>query len=142
MTEILASPLYTDADARILMRLALHQNVDTGRLFVSAQRLALGANQSRRQSKLTITKAVRLGSITRTVRGGRGKANAYNLKSGNGDSPFSKKGESPCTETHPKGGIGIPPNREESTGDLADRSQRPSMADLRAKYPDLLKAKD
>jgi hypothetical protein len=139
MAEVLASSLYTDAEARVLIRLALHQNVNTGKLFVTTSTLALGANQSERQVRLTIAKSVRFGSVTRKVHRGRGKANDYNLKNRNRDSGFMGKPESPCTLNTPKIGIGIPPYREELTESTADHGNRPTMDELREKYPDLLK---
>src|SRR5262249_15559438 len=128
--------------ARVLLRLALHQDMASGRLYVSNAKLVAGSNQSDRQVRLAIAKAIRLGSLMRGVHRGRGKANNYNLKNRNGDSGFIGKLESTRTKTPSKTGIGIPPIREEYSGCAEDRSNRPSMAELRAQYPDLLKPND
>lgn len=94
MAEVLASADFTDAEARVLMRLALHQDVATGRLFVSNAKLAKGSNQSERQARRTVEKAEKLGMLTRVVHRGRGRANNYNLKNRTGESGFPKKPDS------------------------------------------------
>lgn len=142
MAEVLADPRYTAADKCILTRLALHQNIETGRLFVSGARLAQGTGQSPRQVRRTIAKAGRLGSIAWNARRGRGKANFYNLKKVTPESYFTKKGDSGVRETPPKIGLGSPTNREGLTGDLADRSNRPTLDELKAKHPHLFKPKN
>lgn len=142
IAEVLADPRYTDGEVRILMRLAMHQNVETGTLFVGFEKLARGANQKKRKAVATIAKAARLGTIKRISRGGRGKANFYNLEKVHACAPFSVKGAQAGIETPSKGCMPVHPYREESTGGLADRLNRPSMAELQAKHPDLLKPKN
>src|SRR5258705_1798081 len=113
MAEVLASPEYTNAEARVLMRLALFQNVETGRLFASNAKLAKGSNQSDRQVRRTIEKAEELGMVTRVVHRGRGKANNYNLTNRNVESGFLKKPDSGVREPPSKTGLWSPPYREE-----------------------------
>jgi hypothetical protein len=76
---VLASPDLSDADTRILMRLALHLNIGSGRLDVGIETLAKGAGQKPRKTTETITKAERLGFLNRMVGGGRKNTNSYQL---------------------------------------------------------------
>jgi hypothetical protein len=135
MAAVLADPRYTPGDKCALIRLALHQNVETGRLFVSADRLGQGANLFERQVQRTIAKAGRLGSITANTRRGRGRANFYNLKNTTPESYFPDKYDSGVRETPPKIRLPSRPNREDITGDEI----RPTMTELKARHPDLLK---
>jgi len=142
MEEVLADPRYTAADKCILMRLALHQNVETGRLFVSMARLSRGTSQSERHVRRVIAKAIRLGSITRVVHRGRGRANNYNLENRTRESGFTEEPDSGVREPALKIGLGSPPNREDLTGDAAARENRPTPAELerlREKYPQYFK---
>jgi Helix-turn-helix domain len=142
MAALLADPRYTAADKCILMRLALHQNVETGRLFVSTDRLARGTNQSERQAQRTIAKAGRLGSVTWTARRGRGRANFYNLKNTTPESYLSGKYDSGVAETPPKIRLPSRTNREDITGGGEARENRPTAAELeglREKYPQYFK---
>jgi DNA-binding MarR family transcriptional regulator len=76
---VLACPDLSDAEARVLARLALHMNHTTGRLDVGIDALAKGANQKPRKTTETITKAEKLGLLKRTVGGGRKNTNSYQL---------------------------------------------------------------
>jgi len=142
MADVLASPQFTDAEARILLRLALHQNIETGTLFVSFKKLAAGANQKRAKAFSTVAKAVKLGWLKRITRRGRGKANNYNLEKVRSGGPFTEKGPRPWTETPHKRSTPVDPYREESTGDTAARENHPTPAELerlRQKYPQFFK---
>jgi hypothetical protein len=140
MAEIFASPQFTDGEKCILVRLAMYQNIDTGRLHPSIETLARDTKQSRRQVERTIAKAVRLGWLGRTVHRGRGRANDYNLKNPTGESGYSKKPDSGVAKHPSKTRLVSRANIKDLTGSALDRSGRPTMAELRAKFPDLLKS--
>jgi hypothetical protein len=76
---VLASLELSDAEARVLMRLSAHMNVQSGRLDVGIETLAKGANQKPRKTTETITKAEKLGYVKRNVGGGRKHTNSYQL---------------------------------------------------------------
>jgi hypothetical protein len=76
---VLACPDLSDADTRILMRLALHLNIGNGRLDVGIETLAKGANQKPRKTTETVSKAEKLGYVIRNVGGGRKHTNSYQL---------------------------------------------------------------
>jgi hypothetical protein len=76
---VLACPELSDAEARVLARLALHMNLNTGRLDVGVETLAKGSNQKPRKTTETITKAEKLGFLERTIGGGRKNTNSYRL---------------------------------------------------------------
>ena len=142
MAAVFASPQFTDGEKCVLVRLAMYQNMDTGRLYPSIETLARDTKQSRRQVERTIAKAVRLGWLQRTVHRGRGRANDYNLKNPTVESGYSKKPDSGVAKPPSKTRLVSRANRIESlTGDIPDRSSRPSMAELREKFPDLLKSR-
>src|SRR5882672_8133824 len=138
MAEVLASPQFTDAEARILLRLALHQNIETGVLFVGFEKLAKGANQKKRKAIATIAKAAKLGAIKRIARRGRGRANSYNLEKVHACAPFSGKGARPGIESPPKRCTPVHPYREESTGGENHPTQE-QLERLREKYPQYFK---
>jgi hypothetical protein len=79
MEHVLGSAQFTDAEARVLVRLALHQNLATGRIDVGIETLADEANQKPRKTIATIAKAEHLGWITRAIGGGRAHTNSYSL---------------------------------------------------------------
>jgi hypothetical protein len=79
MEAVLKSEEFTDAEARVLIRLALHQNIKSGRLDVGIDKLAKGANQRPRKATGTVGKAEKLGWITRAVGGGRNNTTSYGL---------------------------------------------------------------
>jgi hypothetical protein len=79
MEAILATDNFTDADKNILIRLAFHLNMKTGRCDPSVARLAAGANKSKRAVQKTLRNAEMAGWIARVVGGGRGKTNSHRL---------------------------------------------------------------
>jgi hypothetical protein len=140
MAEAFASPQFTDGEKCILVRLAMYQNMDTGRLYPSIETLARDTNQSRRQVERTIAKAVRFGWLERTVHRGRGRANDYNLKNPTGESGYSKKPDSGVAKPPSKTRLTSRANRIDLTEGGEDSSKRPTWTELRAKFPDLIKS--
>jgi hypothetical protein len=114
---VLACPDLSDAEARVLARLALHMNLNIGRLNVGVETLAKGANQKPRKATETITKAEKLGFLERTIGGGRKNTNSYRLflipETLHGDAGFgpetlhahaetpARPGKKPCPHGHP-----------------------------------------
>src|SRR5439155_480287 len=64
-------PQLTHAQARILVRLALHQNIENGRCDPSVEGLAAETNVARRTVQMALARGETLGWLTREVGGGR-----------------------------------------------------------------------
>ena len=79
MQAVLADPAFTHAQKAILVRLALHLNVKSGRCDPSIESLAKGAAVTPRAVQAAITRAQKLGQLGRDEGGGRGNTNSYAL---------------------------------------------------------------
>jgi hypothetical protein len=78
MENILADAGLTPTQKNILVRLALHQNMKTGRLDPSVRGLAAGTATRDRAVQLTLARAERDGLIDREIGGGRDRS-SYRL---------------------------------------------------------------
>jgi Helix-turn-helix domain len=126
--ELLANPKLTAGRKIVLIRLALHLNLKTGRCNPSVQTLATGACVAERTVQTALSSAETLGIIERAVGGGRTRTTSYTLvvrpKTVHGDAPFpeqtlhgaapfrmekvhpsvgagAREGGKPCTAVHP-----------------------------------------
>jgi hypothetical protein len=84
MQAVLAVPnsTFTHAQKTVLVRLALHLNLKTGRCDPSIETIAAGAAVSPRAAQATLATAQQLGWLTRLCGGGRGNTNSYSLHQG------------------------------------------------------------
>ena len=79
MQEVLAERAFTHAQKVILVRLALHLNLKSGRCDPSVETVAIGAAVKARAVQATIAQAQELGWLIRHEGGGRGNTNSYTL---------------------------------------------------------------
>jgi hypothetical protein len=94
--NVLANAELTATQKNILIRLALHLNIQTGRCDPSVRTLAKGAGVAERTVQIALAAAETLGCIRRNIGGGRGNTNAYDLLTQptervNADAPFEER---------------------------------------------------
>jgi hypothetical protein len=84
MEAVLAAPssTFTHAQKTVLLRLALHRNLKTGRCDPSIEIIAAGSALSSRAVQATFVRAEEFGWLTRLIGGGRGNTTSYSLRLG------------------------------------------------------------
>jgi hypothetical protein len=97
---VLADPAFTHAQKSILVRLALHLNVKSGRCDPSIETVARGAAVRPRAVQTAFAKAQTLGYLIRHEGGGRGRTTGYTLVLKEGYTPSDTlHGDAAFTET-------------------------------------------
>jgi hypothetical protein len=79
MQAVLADPTLTPTQKVVLIRLALHLNLKSGRCDPSIESLAKGAAVKPRAVQAAVARAQKLGRLSRHEGGGRGNTNSYTL---------------------------------------------------------------
>jgi hypothetical protein len=123
MQAVLAHSALTFAQKAILIRLALHLNLKSGRCDPSIETIAVGVGVEDRAVQTAITKAQALGWLTRHEGGGRGNTNSYSPRLREGHAPAeTPHGSAPFEET--------PHERLEGLLPMHDRATTASLAHL------------